>query len=228
MIAGISLGYDKKAKDFKSAVTLWDTQKGEVRLSLGEESATLASIAFSPDGKMLAIAVVSSGPCNSHVWTVRLLDSGTGATRKTIRSRGPCAKLSFRDGKMLAIGGQDFPRLITGPFPRTVLLWDLKQDKAINVFRQELRVDDFHKSGQLDGLRDLVFSPDGRLLATADVDFRVRLIDVGTGHVRQTLEGHTDVVPGSPLPQTARRSRVAGLIGRYGSGTCRPGRSFGS
>ncbi len=100
------------------------------------------------------------------------------------------------DGKMLAIGGQDFPRLITGPFLRTVLLWDLRQDKAINVFRQELRVDDFLKSGQLDGLRDLVFSPDGRLLAAADVDFRVRLIDVGTGHVRQTLEGHTDVVPG--------------------------------
>src|SRR5579875_2660901 len=55
-------------------------------------------------------------------------------------------------------------------------------------------VDDFLKSGQLDGLRDLVFSPVGRLLAAADVDFRVRLIDVGTGHVRQTLEGHTDVV----------------------------------
>ncbi len=195
MIAGIGLGYDKEAKDFKSAVTLWDTQRGEVRLSLGEEAITLASIAFSPDGKTLAVAAIRSVPGNRRVWSVRLLDSETGATKKTIPLQGTVRKVVFSpDGKTLAIGGQDFPRLITGPFPRTVLLWDLKQDKAINVFRQELMVDDFLKSGQLDGLRDLVFSPDGRLLAAADVDFRVRLIDVGTGHVRQTLEGHTDVV----------------------------------
>ena len=72
-------------------------------------------------------------------------------------------------------------------------------------------MDDFLKSGQLDGLRDLVFSPDGRLLAAADVDFRVRLIDVGTGHVRQTLEGHTDVVLVArlcPRRQDARERRV--------------------
>ena len=195
MIAGIRLGYDKEAKDFKSAVTLWDTQKGEVRLSLGEETITLASIAFSPDGKTLAVAAIRSAPDNRRVWSVKLLDSETGATKKTIPLQGTVRTVVFSpDGKTLAIGGQDFPRLITGPFPRTVLLWDLKQDKAINLFRQELRVDDFLKSGQLDGLRDLVFSTDGRLLAAADVDFRVRLIDVGTGHVRQTLEGHTDVV----------------------------------
>jgi WD40 repeat protein len=195
-IAAVSLEYDQKVKDYKSVLVLWDTQKGEVSLSVREESPTLVSIAFSPDGKMIASAAISSDRRN-RVWSVRLLDSGTGATRKTIPLQGTVREVVFSpDGKTLAIGGQDIPQLITGPFLRTVLLWDLKQDKAKSVFRQELRVDDIVKSGQLDGLRGLVFSPDGRLLAAADVDFRVRLIDVGTGHVRQTLEGHTDVVPG--------------------------------
>ncbi len=54
MIAAVRLEYDQKAKDFKSAVMLWDTQKGEVCLSVRQESPTLASIAFSPDGKMIA------------------------------------------------------------------------------------------------------------------------------------------------------------------------------
>ena len=195
-IAAVGLEYDQKVKDYKSALVLWDTQKGEVCLSVRQESPTLVSIAFSPDGKMIASAANSSDQRN-RVWSVRLLDSGTGATAKTIPLQGTVREVAFSpDGKTLAIGGQDIPRLITGPFLRTVLLWDLRQDKAINVFRQELRVDDILKSGNLDGLRGLAFSPDGRLLAAADVDFRVRLIDVGTGHVRQTLAGHTDVVPG--------------------------------
>ena len=172
MIAGIRLGYDKEAKDFKSAVTVWDAQKGEVRLSLGEETMTLASIAFSPDGKHLAVAAIRSAPGNRRVWSVRLLDSETGATKKTIPLQGTVRKVVFSpDGQDAGHRRAGFSAIDHWSIPRTVLLWDLKQDKAINVFRQELRVDDIQKSGQLDGLWDLVFSPDGRLWPAADVDF---------------------------------------------------------
>jgi WD40 repeat protein len=96
---------------------------------------------------------------------------------------------------MLAIGGQDIPtKALTGPFVRTVQLWDVEQEESIREFRQDLRIGDVTKSGNFDGVRDLRFSPDGKLLAAADVDFRVRLIDVRSGCVQQTLQGHTEVI----------------------------------
>lgn len=195
-IAGVTIGYDDKAGAFLSALKIWDAETGEIRLSPGEESQTLfETIAFSPDGKTLAIGV-HAGP-NNDVNSVRLIDTETGATRKAIPLRGNVRSVVFSpDGKTMAIGGQDRPESGTGPFPRTVQLWDVAQERVGKVFREDLKVDDILKSGQLDGLRDLVFSPDGQLLAAADVDFRVRLIDVRTGTLRQTLEGHTELILG--------------------------------
>jgi WD40 repeat protein len=193
-IAVVGVGYDRKQKGIQSTLGFWDAEKGEIRRSVGLESmTTVESIAFSPDGKTLAIA--TTGRAGKAVYAVRLIDPETGATRKTIPLQGTVRSAVFSpDGKMLAIGGQDLPKSLTGPFVRTVQLWDVNKERTIREFRQELRVDDIGKSGQLDGLRDLRFSPDGKILAAADVDFRVRLIDVRTGGVQQTLQGHTEVI----------------------------------
>jgi RNA polymerase sigma factor (sigma-70 family) len=192
VIAAASLAYDAKAKGFKSTVQVWDVAKGDVRISLGEEDKVrVESIAFSPDGKRIALAARSAG----RPAEVRLLDAEKGLLQKTIELRGTVRTVTFApDSKTLAIGGQDIPQSLTGPFPRTVLLWDVAKGKEVKEFKEKLKVDDITKSGQLDGLRDLAYSPDGKLLAAADVDFRVRLIDVQTGRVQQTLAGHTELV----------------------------------
>ncbi len=201
VIASVSLSahqeerQGRKTTFHNSIVKLWDVEKGEVQLSLGEENkARIESITFSPDRKTAALAVCAQA--QGTVYKVRLLDPKTGAIKKTIPLSGTVRRVVFSpNGKTLAIGGQDFPRdLADGPFSRTVQLWDVENGRVIKEFKQDLRVDDVTKSGQLDGLRDLAFSPDGKLLAAADIDFKVRLVHVETGQVQQTLAGHTEVV----------------------------------
>jgi WD40 repeat protein len=192
-IAAATVRFDQ-AEGFVSGLKLWDTETGQVRVALPQESRTrYPSIAFSPDGKTLAIAIQTS----AGVGSVKLIEPATGVTQKTIPLRGSVTSVVFSpDAGTLAIGGQDNPKKYLGPFWRTVQLWDVAKQRRGKEFREELNIDDIVKSGTLDGLRDLVFSPDGSLLAAADVDFRVRLIAAGTGHVRQTLEGHTEVILG--------------------------------
>jgi WD40 repeat protein len=193
-IAAVGLGFDAKEKAPRSTLLIWDPEKRALRRSVAMDIGTsIESICFSPNGKMLAIAAVERA--GQATYAVRLIDPGSGATRKTIPLDGTVRSVVYSpDGKTLAIGGQEIPKTTTGPFIRTVQLRDVENGAMVREFRQELRVDDLSKSGQLDGLRDLVYSPDGKLLAAADVDFRVRLIDVRTGGVQQTLEGHTEVV----------------------------------
>jgi WD40 repeat protein len=194
-IAVAGVGYDMKEKGGKSTLRFWDPERGEVRRTIDVERMTkVESIAFSPDGKTLAIAATRR--VGKIVDVVRLIDTETGATKKTLPLPGTVRTVVYSpDGKMLAIGGQDIPKaFLTGPFVRTVQLWDTEKERTIRQFRQELRIDNVTKSGNFDGLRDLQFSPDGQLLAAADVDFSVRLIDVRTGRVQQTLTGHTELV----------------------------------
>ncbi len=193
-IATVGVGFETKQKEMKSTLKFWDAEKRELRRSVDLESMTsVESIAFSPHGNMLAIATIRRA--GDVAYAVRLIDPATGTTRKTIPLPGTVRSVVYSpDGKMLAIGGQDIPKTAIGPFFRTVELWDVEKAATIREFRQELRIDDISRSGQLDGLRDLKFSPDGKLLAAADVDFRVRLIDVRTGGVQAMLKGHTEVV----------------------------------
>ena len=48
--------------------------------------------------------------------------------------------------------------------------------------------------GHSDGVKAVVFSPDGQLLASASGDTTVRLWDTATGASRSTLKGHLDSV----------------------------------
>ena len=168
------------------------------------------SIAFSPDGKTLAIAAIRRA--GKAVYAVRLIDPETGATRKTIPLRGTVRSVVYSpDGKMLAIGGQDLPKIAHRPIcPHGAALGrrEGENDPRIQAGTQGRR---HRKSGQLDGLRDLQFSPDGKLLAAADVDFRVRLIDVRTGGVQQTLKGHTEVVLGLAFSPDGKALASAGF-----------------
>ncbi len=210
-IAAVSVGFDPKEKRVQSTLQFWDAEKRELQRSVNLESKTeIRSIAYSPDGKCLALASIRRA--GKTVYEVRVIDPNTGATTQTIPLRGTVRSVAYSpDGKTLAIGGQQFPKASNGPFIRTVQLWDVEKEQTVREFSQNLRIDDLTKSGQLDGLRDLQFSPDGSLLAAADVDFRVHLIDVQSGSVQQKLAGHTEVVLGLAFSPDGKVLATAGF-----------------
>src|ERR1022692_2792268 len=155
--------------------------------SISVHADTVTSVAFSPDGSLLATA--------SHDRTARTWDAATGDTRTTLEDHTSAvnAVASSPDGALLATASAD----------GTVRLWDA----ATGAPRATLE-------GHTSAVNAVAFSPDGSLLATASADRTARTWDA-TGTARATLEGHTSPVlgvafsPDGSLLATASDDRTA-------------------
>jgi WD40 repeat protein len=163
-----------------STLKFWDVAKGEVRLSLGEQKRVwITSLAFSPDDKTLAVGVEDQSAPGVKRHEVRLFDSQTGASRKTLPHPGTVRAVAFSpDGNVLAIGGSHIPVQEAGPFERMIRLWDVGKGKLLSELKQKLELNQEQIKKEEHLKRALTFSPDGRLLATADADHAVRLLDM--------------------------------------------------
>jgi len=93
----------------------------------------------------------------------------------------------------------------------TVRLWDV----MTGTLNQTLE-------DHIDWIKGVVFSPDGRLVASSSRDRTVRLWDAMTGAWMQTLEGHSDCVenvafsPDCKLLASASRGWDRTTLGRHG------------
>ena len=145
----------------------WQLPDGAVaRLGKGRIRGTDRTVAYSPDGRSLAVAS-SIGIYLYDVATFRELALFTGHTDWI-----DCVVFS-PDGTMLASGAAD----------RTVKLWDIATRTNIATFE-----------GHTDRLESVAFSPDGKILASGARDNTIKLWDVETGEDIATLEGHTSPV----------------------------------
>ncbi|MCE2401673.1 WD40 repeat domain-containing protein [Candidatus Poribacteria bacterium] len=137
---------------------LWDVNTGQkivtLKAAIREYTKT---IAFSPDNIILAVGYV-----NNHI---RLWDLKTHKeinTPLTAQKKIWIKKLTFSpDGKTLLLITTDFK------IPREIQLWDVKTGQQFPSIR----------TGHTLGIQTLVFSNDGKILASGDADGTVLLWD---------------------------------------------------
>jgi WD40 repeat protein len=153
-------------------------------LAKDEHSGRIRAIAFSPDGRTLALAWgwrlrlwdVPSGKelreCTGHSnLVIRLIEELALPKRlpNAAHQEGWVTSIAFSPGgKVLASGGQD----------RTIRLWDVAAGREIHRF-----------FGQHTEISSLAFSPNGAMLACAGLDDAVRLWDVANKKEHRQLGG---------------------------------------
>jgi RNA polymerase sigma factor (sigma-70 family) len=190
IVATVGIVYD--GSNHNSTVKLWDARTLELRATLDEEKDSHLGIAFSRD--FLAIAV--NRTANGKRREVRLLDAKTLALKHAlddthvpdVRGWGP---LAFSpDGKRLAVAGTALAGVARESVP-FLRLWDGQKQRFIEGKPDlgEIPRDVVYEGiTETNGVDRLAFSPDGKLLATAWRDAKIRLFDGQTGDFRTLLD----------------------------------------
>jgi WD40 repeat protein len=185
-------------------VVLWDFAKREVRATLKVQIGPVMSLAYSPNGEILAAGTYMEG--------VTLWNPADGKQRAHLRAEIREPSIMFSpDGQTLACGGSD----------GLVRLWDVTTHKErrlgkgggvfvgftpdgqtlISRYDRVIRLWDVptgNKRGMRqasDSISRMALTADGRTLALALVHKRtLELWDVPTGNTRAILGGHLDSV----------------------------------
>ena len=171
-------------RSFTNTVLLWNTTTGRLKQTLEDIGNDLGvSIAYSPDGKMLAIP----GWGGLQLW-----DTETGEHKQTLEQSEKIESFAFSpDGKTIAgmsaqqreVWYDDSKTHSTYLIYYSVSLWDTATLQRKSTLETT------------DSVESLVFHPDGDTIATMNADNMVQVWDAGTGELTYTLE-HTGGIVG--------------------------------
>jgi WD40 repeat protein len=144
-----------------------------VRWNGTNQATWIMSLAFSPDGKMLAVGCQRMNQPNVlgeiHFWDVK---AGKEAPAVQAHVGGVLALAYSSDGKTLATAGTD-----------QVKLWDAQTMGERHTLE-----------GHIGEIRAVAFAPGDKIVASAGADRTIRLWKTASGAQQQILEGHTDRV----------------------------------
>lgn len=193
---------DKTINPWKAARTTsqWTSSDGNVSntkhlKTLVGHRYTVHSVAFSPDGKILA----SGGEDN----TIILWDTTTGERTRTLTSPagpfvGPTDTLVGHTDTVYSVAfSPDGQALASGSADETIILWNTTTGERTNTlailtgpFAGPIDM----PAGHTDTVYSVAFSPDGKTLASGSADNTIILWDTATGQYKQTLTGHKRAV----------------------------------
>ncbi|MEH2066129.1 MAG: NB-ARC domain-containing protein [Nostoc sp.] len=170
---------DLSGYDF-SHLTIWQAYLQSVNLHqvnfanadlaksvFAETLVSISSVAFSPNGKLLATGDADG---KTYLWQV---DDGKLLFTCTGHSSWVKSVAFSPDGQTLASGSDD----------QTVKLWDIRNGNCLTTLH-----------GHSNWVRSVAFSPDGQTLASGSEDQTVKLWDVHTGKCLKTFQGNTNRV----------------------------------
>ncbi len=165
----------------RPTIAVWDVASGVKGADFASGEA-VESLAFSPDGRMLASSMWRQG-------RTRLWDVETGRELRSLAGAVEAYGLAFsRDGKWLAAAGADNDQKIH--------VWEVNTGQEVRCF-----------SGHYAGAMSVAFAPDSRSLASGGADSTVLLWDV-TGRMKA---GRLQSVKWTPQELEKRWIDLAGV-----------------
>ncbi|PSM50308.1 hypothetical protein C7Y66_04645 [Chroococcidiopsis sp. CCALA 051] len=198
------------------------------------------SVAFSPDGKLLAMGdsngeirlyqVADGKPvltCQAHTnWVTSLAFSPDGSTLASGSSdskvklweiaTGQCLHtLQGHENEVWSVAwSPDGDILASGSDDFSIRLWSVHNGKCSKIFQ-----------GHTNHVVSVVFSPDRKMLASGSADNTIRLWNINTGECFKTFEGHTNPIRSitfSPSGQTLASGSEDRTVKLWdlGSGQC--------
>jgi eukaryotic-like serine/threonine-protein kinase len=203
----IALAYNRQGTHLATVgtdrnVRIWDLAANGQPLLLSDLKEGIASVAFSPDGKVLATGGgipprVIQAPegkfpaAENGGRTIRFWNSSTGGEIRALRGHtGSIHAVAFSaDGARLASAGAD----------GIVRIWEAATGQLCVSLQ-----------GHSSAVFGVAFNPDGTRLVSAGADNTLRCWDIETGSLIRTLEGHTNWVMGMAFTPDGARIASAG------------------
>jgi len=144
-----------------TTINLWDARTGLLLKTWEANVDNICSMAFSVDGRILAIGDYDN--------SINLYDVQTGKLLSSIKNRTDIGDLSFLKDGVTLVSDYSFFNDNT-----TLKLWDVQSGNLINTFN----------------VKYLSFSENGKVFASWGNDLTIKLWDIQSGKLMKTYEGH--------------------------------------